>query len=317
MQSIVESAPVKRRGNPYRDANGRLTSKANAIYDIRANPYHDKAGKFAAKSGKAVGTGESAKVTIDGKQYGIGDSIMVNGQEHHIADISSDKVTVRPGKSPSRPTKGRKYSATKETPIAEKPTSSAEMGPVSGGAKTTKEVKEWAAAQKFSTPKEHEREALRNYSSKSYTEVNGRLRRGKGELDVGDPYGQQVWDMDQYMKRSTIKADTTVSRKVGSWMFGEGTDLTKLKGKTFRDHGYVSTTLLTTGPKDGESRRWKAMDVTMSIRVPKGTRAAYMEDLTAVKGQYELLLARGTNFRFVDVKRGRDGKWLMVMEVIQ
>jgi hypothetical protein len=39
LQSIVESAP-KKRGNPYRDANGRLTSKANAVYDIRANPNH-------------------------------------------------------------------------------------------------------------------------------------------------------------------------------------------------------------------------------------------------------------------------------------
>lgn len=44
----MESAP-KKRGNPYRDANGKLTSKDKAVYDIRANPYHDKAGKFASK----------------------------------------------------------------------------------------------------------------------------------------------------------------------------------------------------------------------------------------------------------------------------
>jgi hypothetical protein len=58
LQSIVESAP-KKRGNPYRDANGRITSKANAVYDIRANPYHDAKGKFAKHSGPVKGTDQS------------------------------------------------------------------------------------------------------------------------------------------------------------------------------------------------------------------------------------------------------------------
>jgi hypothetical protein len=60
LQVIVESAP-KKRGNPYRDANGRLTSKANAVYDVRTkggNPYHDKAGKFASKSSYVPGKWE-------------------------------------------------------------------------------------------------------------------------------------------------------------------------------------------------------------------------------------------------------------------
>jgi hypothetical protein len=43
----VESAPKPKRGNPYRDANGRLTSKANAVYDIRVSPYHNPKEGFA------------------------------------------------------------------------------------------------------------------------------------------------------------------------------------------------------------------------------------------------------------------------------
>lgn len=52
MQSIVESAPVKKRGNPYRDAKGRLTSKANAVYDIRHLPgKHDQSTHGFKKGG--------------------------------------------------------------------------------------------------------------------------------------------------------------------------------------------------------------------------------------------------------------------------
>lgn len=61
MQAIVESAPVKRRGNPYRDADGKFCKESEAVYVVdpetralkkytkktdfeeRANPYHDKA----------------------------------------------------------------------------------------------------------------------------------------------------------------------------------------------------------------------------------------------------------------------------------
>jgi len=57
----VESAPKKKRGNPYRDANGRMTSKDKAVYDIRANPYHDKAGKFAKHSSSGAPTEKVGK----------------------------------------------------------------------------------------------------------------------------------------------------------------------------------------------------------------------------------------------------------------
>lgn len=56
MQSIVESAPSKtKRGNPYRDANGRLTSKDKAVYDIRHLPgKHNQKDHAGKKSGPGL-----------------------------------------------------------------------------------------------------------------------------------------------------------------------------------------------------------------------------------------------------------------------
>lgn len=63
MQSIVESAPVKRRGNPYRDIEGKFCRKADAAYIVdsqgklkkyesRINTVHDKSnGQFAKHGG--------------------------------------------------------------------------------------------------------------------------------------------------------------------------------------------------------------------------------------------------------------------------
>lgn len=80
MQSIVESAPVNRKGNPYRDAEGRFCKESEAVYIVdpetrvlkkytkktgppklkkiggKGNPNHDAKGKFAASPGhKATG----------------------------------------------------------------------------------------------------------------------------------------------------------------------------------------------------------------------------------------------------------------------
>ncbi len=83
MQSIVESAPKPKRGNPYRDANGRLTSKDKAVYDIRANPNHDKKGRFAKRPSTATHLGGEHDRTAD---------VIV-----HMRDANADNGFYTPG----------------------------------------------------------------------------------------------------------------------------------------------------------------------------------------------------------------------------
>jgi hypothetical protein len=110
----VESAP-KKRGNPYRDANGRMTSKANAVYDVRFNKAHDKLGRFAKKpdpvytklsdvphdhtatvAAKLQDTGEN----VHNELVGLGPTNWSDPRDHSMAGMA--KITGMDGK----PTKG-------------------------------------------------------------------------------------------------------------------------------------------------------------------------------------------------------------------
>lgn len=74
MQAIVESAP-KKRGNPYRDKDGKFCSRAEAVYRVtngklklidesRINTVHDKSnGKFAKHAGTSL-TGQEAHDSV-------------------------------------------------------------------------------------------------------------------------------------------------------------------------------------------------------------------------------------------------------------
>lgn len=66
----MESAP-KKRGNPYRDANGKITSKANAVYDIREqriNTKHDSKGRFAKHASTATHLNTEHDKTVEFSQ---------------------------------------------------------------------------------------------------------------------------------------------------------------------------------------------------------------------------------------------------------
>jgi hypothetical protein len=79
----VESAP-KKRGNPYRDANGKFCNRSEAVYIVdsegklkqyRGNPYHDEKGKFAkgSSSGKSLpgGTSATGQAALDAAPMGL------------------------------------------------------------------------------------------------------------------------------------------------------------------------------------------------------------------------------------------------------
>ena len=106
MQSIVESAPVKRRGNPYRDAEGKFCKISEAVYKVDSegrlkkiskgggNPYHDKAGKFAphaSSGGVDWNSKDGKKLTTITKKW--------QGQSGQVEAIQKDFLLKAAGKS--------------------------------------------------------------------------------------------------------------------------------------------------------------------------------------------------------------------------
>lgn len=162
-----------------------------------------------------------------------------------------------------------------------------------------------------------ERLALKQYKSAFYGETNTMLR---GLQDTRGVLGQKVVQrikdriakLDAALKRTGVPEDVTVFRGFDHdglrKMFDDGT----LVGTEYSDKAYMSTSV---SPKVAKQFARKSKMVA-EIRVPKGTRGAYVEGIDTSLKEYELLLARGTKFRVVEARKNK-GVIEMVMEVVK
>lgn len=169
----------------------------------------------------------------------------------------------------------------------------------------------WSGTRDSLTPAQTS--ALRSYTGDGYVRINGQLRTSQG----GRP-PKEARSMDAAMDRAPrVPERVEVSRNVGLDAFGlsRGQDPSSLVGRSFTEHGYMSTTVKTTKADatfDGE--------VTMKVAVPKGAKAIYVSGkppISAVgEGEGELLLARGTRMSVTAVTR-KGRQWIVEVEATQ
>jgi hypothetical protein len=151
----------------------------------------------------------------------------------------------------------------------------------------------WTAAQ---------RDSLKAYTT-YYDYINGLLRDTKGVYSLGDTeklkYAQHAVNMQAAMRpwpeSITVVRGTNANQFPGLNLH----DVNKVKdfeGKTITDKGFFSASVTT--PFSG--------NVQISLEVPEGTPAAYVEEITNVFGEHELILAAGLKYKVlsVDVKYG-------------
>lgn len=137
--------------------------------------------------------------------------------------------------------------------------------------------------------------AIKTYTSSSDS-INGYLR---GEhAGYGDD-AQQAAHLQQAMM--PIQEDVKLSRGTG-WEFVppqyrsyEG--MQKLIGKTISDKAFLSTATA------GESQGFGSKDVQIQIEAPKGTMGIYVEHVTSVTEEYEVILAAGTKLKVTGVSK--------------
>lgn len=141
--------------------------------------------------------------------------------------------------------------------------------------------------------------AIKAYTSSS-TYINGWLRNG--EHGYGETPQQAIHLQSAMLP---IQENTSLSRGTDWVQLPEGfrtPELAKkLVGKTISDPGFVSTAI------KGESHGFTSNPVMMHIEAPKGTMGAYLEHVTSVSGEYEMLLAAGTKFKIISVTEGSFG----------
>ncbi|MFE9167915.1 ADP-ribosyltransferase, partial [Streptomyces kebangsaanensis] len=152
------------------------------------------------------------------------------------------------------------------------------------------------------------RSALVTYTGSAYTSINGHLRFGE---HASEYTLHTIDEMDKVMGARPVPEDVMIVR-------GTGIDHLDLKspmdmqGGVFDDKAYTSTALGKTPPPPFDGK-----PVWMHLRVPKGTPALWLDHLSQVPGERELLLARGTEYKVTRVFMDEaDGKWHVYGEVL-
>ncbi len=155
-----------------------------------------------------------------------------------------------------------------------------------------------------------EYKAVGRYRMNEYREINEALRGGKGEVPA--KVKDRVALIDAALDRASTPEDVTAYPDMTVHR-GLGADVVAgmKPGEVFTDQGYISTSL---NPEVGEMYG----TATMEIRVPKGSKGAYITAIERRKDtgtEQEFLLPRGTSMRIVSVS-DRDGKPHVVAEVV-
>lgn len=127
------------------------------------------------------------------------------------------------------------------------------------------------------------------YSTDGHYPMNNCLRLGR-DCDEGKYY---IDDLTSALDKSTVPEDTIVYRQtqasVIKYMMDQGTT---------KDKGFCSTTHnLTWASQVGSSKK----PTVCEIKVPAGTKGGYLQKFSPFEEEAELLLQRGTQFKFTGV----------------
>lgn len=303
-------------------------TKGMYVEAARQSKKADQARAKAAKEGKVSGEAEfllpsTTKIKITGIRMGshkgqdkiIYDAVIDNqvGKSATIAKTFSDILKF----NPYHDSRGRFAQASSAATFTYKPGASAahdnaiarekERHSATAAPKTTsnkpkelktdKEYDEFASHYKEweKSLSEEEKAAVGRYQNESFG-FNEKLRHGSYDGGYG---GEQATDkeyaaLDAALSKSTIHQSVVVHRAISDAdALG---DLNKLVGKTITDKGYASTSLSRSAAEDyGEG-------IICKINVPKGSKAAYISNVTDSKGKdfsdnREILLPRDSHYK--------------------
>ncbi|MFC7843734.1 ADP-ribosyltransferase [Streptomyces sp. NPDC057382] len=150
------------------------------------------------------------------------------------------------------------------------------------------------------------RDALERYSSFYYRSINGQLRNV--DVPLERPVADLVDNMDRVMGSRPVPENIMVVR---------GTDVSylnlrsplEMQGNVYDELGYMSTSL-------GRDPAFSYQPVHLHMRVPQGTPALWIDHISVNKGERELLLARGVEYKVTRVFQDEAGKWQVYCEVV-
>jgi hypothetical protein len=229
-----------------------------------------------------------------------------------VAKPASKVETPSPAPAPAPVKTVSTPAPTKAAPVPMAPVAPKNLNPATLGKSepTQKWVKDLS---------QDERAGLHSYASADFQQINGGLRRERGNVDKlataelhynEGSVANATKHIDSAIAKSPgLPSDTFLYRKFksnpaidpASWSVGG----------TFQDHGYVSTNV--GAPVGGYS----SANVSLKIVAPKGTKGAFLSKSTlADSGSQEYLLPRGSKFRIDKIKKDRRGGYEVQVTVV-
>jgi hypothetical protein len=152
--------------------------------------------------------------------------------------------------------------------------------PLSFGSEVdTSKYPSWTKA--MPKPNSDELTAVKKYTGHYYTEINDKMRSG-----IGLGGDVKVWakNLHGFLARASFPEDAVLTRKV-SGEYAKKLLGSMQAGMMFVDHGFVS------------SDNWSG-DLTVKIKVKKGSKAAFVDSISSNKGsEKEVIIQNGSHFR--------------------
>jgi hypothetical protein len=157
--------------------------------------------------------------------------------------------------------------------------------------------------------------AIDAYMGENYKSINGTLRRGDPPSAIT---AKRIANLDAAVAKGVLAKDTRLYR--AGTLGGNPADMV---GKTFVDHGFVSTSEKTTLPlRMAASQR---EGVFMRINAPAGANVGFLskfrnqQSVSKYGGvnEDEALLPRDSEFIVRSARQGKDGMWTVEMDLVQ
>ncbi|AJI08518.1 MULTISPECIES: ADP-ribosyltransferase [Bacillus cereus group] len=175
-----------------------------------------------------------------------------------------------------------------------------------------------------------EQKSLTDYTTEKGYQINKYLRQNKGNINIPENsfLNRNIINLDSAIEKAKMKESIKVYRRVGENAFGMEADSLRNKNtinrekyrelaerfmnKEIKEYGYLSTTLVR-GISDEakiKSPEIALMPIILELNIPKGTKAAYINDLSDKPWELELLVGRGSTFKIhgmsIIVENGRE-----------
>ncbi|PEA86927.1 ADP-ribosyltransferase [Bacillus thuringiensis] len=173
-----------------------------------------------------------------------------------------------------------------------------------------------------------EERSLTNYTTEKGYLINKYLRKNDGEIGGNEILDRDINNIDRALKKVKTTEVVKVYRRVGENAFGMEPDSLRDKNKinidkarefaekfintVRKDQGYLSTTLVSGLSQETKNKSPEIvlMPILLELNIPKGTRAAYINDLSHKPWEQELLIERGSSYKIhgmtIIVEDGRE-----------